>query len=145
MARFNAAYRCLLEASRHAAVAPEPLASPVDPHDQGPLGRRLTHQEVDAMVAAMGSSSWIEWIVDATPGGPQLSALFDWLLEPRRLGSWRFTPAAAMACALSGCYVVLGALVLSGVDVHWGSIQPIIAGSMVVAAVALTYATRHRD
>lgn len=97
------------------------------------------------MVAAMGSSSWIGWFVDAAPGGPQLSALFEWLLEPRPLGSRRVAPAAAMACALAGCYVILGALVLLGVDVSWGSVQPIITGSMVVAAVAWAYATRNRD
>jgi hypothetical protein len=97
------------------------------------------------MVAAIGSTSWIEWVVDATPGGSQVSALIGWLLEPRRVGRWTVVPAVAMACALAGCYAAIGGLVLVGVTVPWEDVQPTIAGCIVVGVVVMAYATRNRD
>ncbi len=97
------------------------------------------------MVEAIGSPSWIDWMVEATPGGIQAAGLLDWLFEKRRLRRWRVMPAAVMALVLAAGYLVLGSLTLWGVDIRRGRIEPLVGGCMVAALVVVAYMMRRRD
>jgi hypothetical protein len=144
MRRLNAAYRCLLEAARLEETPPEPPATPSDGPVARPYGRRLTREEIDAMVASMGSSSWIDWVVEAVPGGSRVERLLEWLFERRRLGPWEVMRATAMGTVVVAGYVLYAAFALSGVDVRRRSVESFIGGGMVMGVAMVAYAMRDR-
>ncbi len=145
MRRLNAAYRRLLDACRDDEVRVNGgFPAGGSPVAAGLRGRRLTREQIDAMVAAIGPPSWIEWVVESIPGGPQAERLFVWLVEKRRLRGWKVAPGIAITAVLAAGYAVLGGLALAGIDTREGPTEYLVGGSMGVGVLAVVLMLRGR-
>ncbi len=97
------------------------------------------------MVAAVGSASWIGWFVDATPGGPWMVRLLEWLTTRQPLFRWRLSPGIGMLGVLAIGYAVLGVAALSGMHVRGSRLEVVAAGCMVAGVAAVAYVLRERE
>lgn len=124
----NAAYRRLLEA---AAVQRHPAA--LDGPSR-PSGRRLSREEIDRLVAAIGTESWVESGLSAMPYWHAT----DWLAYRRSDNQWAITPSVAYGLVYLVAWLVIGVLEWSGRPLP-KSAAPYLGIGMVVVGIAAAY------
>ena len=129
----NGAYQRLLEA---AAQQPNPAESD---HATRPTGRRLSREEIDRLVAAIGTESWVE------SGLSHLRywGAADWFTFRRSDYQWDVTPSVAVGLVFLAGYLVIGIFEWSGKPLP-NSTGTYIGLGMVAAGWVVAYVVARR-
>ena len=131
----NAAYRRLLEAAAHQPVRLEP--SPA----ARPAGRRLSREEIDRLVAAIGTESWIESAVSAVP----FWHVSEWFRFNKSDSQWAITPSVAFALVYLAGFLVMAIFEWSGHPLPKEGGRYIGLGSLVFGGVVAYFVLRRQQ
>jgi hypothetical protein len=120
----NAAYRRILEAAGPQSSRVEPNAS------LRPGGRRLSREEIERLIAAIGTESWVESAIGHPPDGGTTG----WYSFHRLDKRWPFTPLGRLSVT-----AVIGVLVFEALNLWGKPMPPSIAKYVLVGVVALAW------
>lgn len=112
MRALNAAYRHLLEAAVPAPASESARAQAIGVPQRG----RLSREELDRLVAAIGTASPVDVFVDALPHGRRSASLGQWLFHKSPGPQWAITDSAAAGLAFLAGHLVMALLQWRGVD-----------------------------
>jgi len=122
----NAAYRRLLEAAAHRPGMPEPHTT------DGPAGRRLSREEIDRLVAAIGTESWVE---SGLSGLPYWNAS-EWFRYRKTDNQWAITSSVVSGLAFIALLLVMSAFEWAGVSLSSGAGRYVGWGLIVLGLTA---------
>ena len=133
----NGAYRQLMESAAAAAVSSEPTLGSTGP--AAPQRGRLSREELDRMVASIGTVSPIDMLVDALPYGRANESLWQWISTMSPGNQWAITDSAA-----AGLAFLIGCVVMAVIEWRGGDALNSPGWYLVYAAPIIVLVLRHR-